>query len=314
VAAPSVARPLSTPRRGSLARYEAMWFYIFIAPWLLGFIIFTAGPILASSYLSFTHNDPVNWPPKWVGMANYDLLIHDALFYKSLLVTGEYVALEVPLSIVFAIIIGLLLNQKIPGLSVWRTIYYLPAITPAVGTTLMWGWVFQPSFGLLNGTLYSLFHIIGPKWLVQPELVIPTFVIMGLWQFGGAMLIYLAAIQNVPTALYEAAKIDGANVVQQALHVTVPAITPVIFFNLILGIIAASQTFTPAYILTQGGPQYASYFYVFNIYQNAFTYISNMGYADALSWVLFITMLILTLGAFKSSHFWVHYEAPGEGK
>jgi multiple sugar transport system permease protein len=314
VATPSIARPLSSPRRGSLGRAEARWFYLFISPWLLGFIIFIAGPIVASGYLSFTHNDPVNWPPKWVGLANYAILIHDKLFYQALKVTGEYVALEVPLSILLAIIVGLLLNQNIRLLSVWRSVYYLPSITPAVGVALMWGWVFQPSFGLLNGTLYSAFHVIGPKWLVTPALVIPTFVIMGLWQFGGAMLIYLAAIQNVPTALYEAAKIDGANVLQQALHVTVPAITPVIFFNLILGVIGASQTFTPAFILTSGGPEYASYFYVYHIYQNAFTYISNMGYADALSWVFFMVMLVLTFLAFKSSHFWVHYEAPGEGK
>lgn len=277
-------------------------------------MVFTAFPILASAYLSFTHNDPVNWPPKWVGLANYDLMIHDKLFYQSLKVTAYYTAVEVPLSILVAIFIGLMLNQKVPFLSFFRTIYYLPAITPAVAVSLMFGWVFSPSFGLLNGTLYSMFHVIGPKWLVQPELVIPTFVIMGLWQFGGAMLIYLAAIQNVPTALYEAAKIDGANIWQQTMNVTIPAITPVIFFNLILGVIASSQIFTPAYIITQGGPQYASFFYVFNIYQNAFTYISNMGYADALSWVLFIVMLILTFLAFKSSHFWVHYEAPGEGK
>ncbi len=314
MAAPSIARPIAGPRRGSLARSEAKWFYLFISPWIVGFLVFTAFPIMASSYLSLTHNDPVNWPPKWVGLANYDLMIHDKLFWKSLAVTGYYMALEVPLSIVFAIVVALLLNQKIPGLSIWRSIYYLPAITPAVAVALMWGWVFQPSFGLLNGTLWSVFHIVGPKWLIQPELVIPTFVIMGLWQFGGAMLIYLAAVQAVPTSLYEAAKIDGANVVQQALHVTIPAITPVIFFNLILGIIGASQVFVPAFIITQGGPQYASYFYVYGIYQNAFTYISNMGYADALSWVLFIVMLLLTLLAFKSSHFWVHYEAPGEGK
>jgi multiple sugar transport system permease protein len=313
VAAPPLARP-ARARSSRVARTETLWFYLFISPWLVGFLVFTAGPILASSYLSFTHNDPVNWPPKWVGLANYELLIHDKLFYKSRAVTGEYVALEVPLSILLAIVVALLLNQNIPLLSAWRSIYYLPAITPAVGVTLMWGWVFQPSFGLLNGTLYSLFHVLGPKWLVQPELVIPTFVIMGLWQFGGAMLIYLAAIQGVPTALYESARIDGANVLQQARHITVPAITPVIFFNLILGVIAASQTFTPAFILTQGGPEYASYFYVYHIYQNAFTYISNMGYADALSWVLFIVMITLTILAFRTSHFWVHYEAPGEAK
>ncbi len=313
MAAPSLARPLPA-QKSRVARTEAIWFYVFISPWLLGFLLFTAGPILASSYLSFTHNDPVNWPPKWVGLANYQLMINDKLFWKSLQVTAYYTALEVPLSILLAIIIGLLLNQNVPFLSVFRSIYYLPAITPAVAVSLMWGWVFQPSFGLLNGTLYTVFHIVGPKWLVQPELVIPTFVIMGLWQFGGAMLIYLAAIQGVPTTLYEAAKIDGANIWQQTLHVTIPAITPVIFFNLIMGIIGSSQIFTPAYIITQGGPQYASFFYVYNIYQNAFTYISNMGYADALSWVLFMVMLILTYLAFKSSHFWVHYEAPNEGK
>lgn len=292
-------------------RSEALWFYLFISPWLIGFVFLIAFPTLASSYLSLTHNDPVNWPPRWVGLQNYDQLIHDKLFFKSLLVTAYYTALEVPLSILLAIIIGLLLNQRLPMLSVFRTVYYLPSITPAVAVALMWGWVFNPQFGMLNGTLYSAFHIIGPKWLVQPELVIPTFVIMGLWQFGGAMLIYLAAIQGIPTSLYEAAKIDGASAVQQALHVTIPSITPVIFFNLILGMIGSFQTFTPAFIITQGGPQYASYFYVFNIYQNAFTYISNMGYADALSWILFMFMLVLTYGAFKSSHFWVHYEAPG---
>jgi len=236
------------------------------------------------------------------------------LFWQSLKVTAYYTVLQVPLSIVVAIFVALLLNQKVPFLSIFRSIYYLPAITPAVAVALMWGWVFNPSFGLLNGTLYGTFHIVGPKWLVQPELVIPTMTIMGLWQFGGSMLIYLASLQNIPTQLYEAAKIDGADFWQQTLHVTIPALTPVIFFNMILAVIGSSQIFTPAYILTQGGPEYASFFYVFNIYQNAFTYISNMGYADALSWVLFMIMLVLTLLAFKSSHFWVHYEAPNEGK
>ena len=171
MAAPPVAQPFRA-RRSRVARAEAIWFYLFISPWIVGFLVFTAGPILDSSYLSFTHNDPVNWPPKWVGLANYQLLLHDKLFYKSLAVTGEYVALEVPLSILLAIVVALLLNQNIPLLSAWRSIFYLPAITPAVGVTLMWAWVFQPSFGLLNGTLYSVFHVLGPKWLVQPELVI----------------------------------------------------------------------------------------------------------------------------------------------
>lgn len=310
----TTTRPVPGPRRGGLLRGEAIWFHIFILPWIVGFILFAGGPILASSYLSLTHNDPVNWPPKFIGLLNYDQLIHDPLFWKSLGVTVYYVLLEVPLSVIFAVVIALLLNQKIPLLSLWRTVYYLPAVTAGVAVALMWGLVFNPTFGLLNGTLYSLFGIVGPQWLIDPRWVIPTFVIMGLWQFGGPMLIYLAGIQAVPTTLYEAAELDGANVIQKMWHVTVPSITPVIFFNLIMGIIGSFQTFTPAFVLTQGGPDYASYFYVYNIYQNAFTYVSNMGYADALSWILFMVMLLFTLLAFQSSHFWVHYEAPNEGR
>lgn len=298
------------PRRGGLARTRAIWFYIFISPWLFGFIVFTAGPIIASAYLSFTHNDPIDWPPTWIGIANYVHMFNDPLFWKSLEVTAYYTVLEVPLSVVFAVIIALLLNQGIPLQSLWRTVYYLPAVTSGVAVSLMWWWVFEPTYGLLNGTLYSLFGIVGPKYLLDPNLVIPTFVVMDLWRFGGPMLIYLAGIQGVPTTLYEAADIDGANVIQKILHVTIPSITPVIFFNLIMSIISSFQVFTNAYIITQGGPDYASYFYVYGLYQNAFTYIGNMGYADALSWVLFVLILLATLLAFKSSQFWVHYEAP----
>lgn len=310
----AAARPRKPRREHTQARREAGWFYLLISPWLLGFLVFTAGPILASSYLSLTHNDPVNWPPKWVGLANYDLMIHDRLFWQSLKVTIYYTVLAVPLNILFAVLIALLLNEKIPLLSFFRTVYYLPAIVTGVAVALMWQWIFQPSFGLLNGTLYSLTGIIGPRWLVDEAWVIPSFVIMSVWQFGGPMLIYLAAIQNVPTTLYEAAEIDGASRIGKMWHVTIPAITPVIFFNLILSMIATFQTFTPAFIITNGGPHYASFFYVLNIYNNAFTYISNMGYADALSWVLFMIMLMFTLLAFKSAQFWVYYEAPSAGK
>ncbi|MGH2459532.1 MAG: carbohydrate ABC transporter permease [Chloroflexota bacterium] len=304
-------RAVAQPRRGSLSRAKAKWFYIFISPWIIGFIVFTAGPIVASAYLSLTHNDPVNWPPKWVGAENYVFMFHDPLFWKSLEVTLYYTALEVPLSVVFAVVIALLLNQSIPGLSFWRTVYYLPAVTAGVAVSLMWWWIFEPTYGLLNGTLWSLFHIVGPKYLIDPTLVIPTFVLMDLWRFGGPMLIYIAGIQGVPTTLYEAAEIDGANVIQKMWHVTIPSITPVIFFNLIMGIIGSFQVFTNAYVITQGGPNYATYFYVFAIFQNAFAYAGNMGYADALSWVLFVIMLAFTFLAFKSSQFWVHYESPG---
>ena len=287
-----------------------MWFYLFISPWLVGFIVFTAGPIIASLILSFTRADPVDWPPQWIGLDNYTRMLNDPLFWKSLGVTTYYTLLSVPLSVIFAVILALLLNQQIPFLSFWRTAYYLPSVTAGVAVALMWSWVFEPTFGLLNGTLYSLTGIVGPKWLLDPYLVIPTFVIMDLWRFGGPMLIYLAAIQGVPTTLYESAELDGANVIQKMWYITIPAITPVIFFNFIMGIIGSFQVFTNAYVITEGGPSYASYFYVFAIYRNAFELVGNMGYASALSWVLFVVLLFFTLLAFKSSKFWVHYEAP----
>jgi len=305
--------PYRTITRRSLAVREAIWFYIFISPWLAGFVLFTALPIVASAYLSFTHNDPVNWPPKWVGLDNYEFMIRDKLFWQSLKVTFYYTFVSVPLSVIFATLIALLLNEKIPGLSLWRTIYYLPAIVSGVPVAVMWQWLFQPSFGLINGTLYSVFGIEGPKWLSDPNWTIPAFVIMSLWGFGGPMLIYLAAIQGVPTHLYESAQIDGANVFQQIWHITLPSITPVIFFNGVMAIISTFQVFTNAFIITQGGPQYATYFYVLHIYNNAFTYIANMGYADALSWVLFMIMLVFTWLAFKSSQYWVYYETEVAG-
>ena len=298
----------------SLAVREAIWFYVFISPWLLGFVLFTAGPIVASGALSFTHNDPVNWPPKWVGVANYQLMWVDPLFWKSLQVTIYYTFIAVPASVAFATFIALLLNEKLPLVSVWRTVYYLPAIMAGVPVAVMWWLLFNSSFGLINGTLYSLTGIVGPRWLSDPPWVMPAFILMSLWAFGGPMLIYLAAIQGVPTHLYESAQLDGANVFQQIWNITIPSITPVIFFNGVMAVIASFQVFTNAFVITQGGPNYASYFFILHIYNNAFTYIANMGYADALSWVLFTIMLVFTYLAFRSSHAWVHYETEVAGE
>jgi multiple sugar transport system permease protein len=306
--------PHVTNSRRSLAVREAIWFYIFISPWLVGFILFTAGPILASGALSFTHNDPVNWPPKWVGLANYTLMWVDPLFWKSLTVTIYYTFVAVPLSVAFATFVALLLNEKLPGVSIWRTVYYLPAIVSGVPVAVMWWLLFNSQFGMINGVLWDLFGIVGPRWLSDPPWVMPAFIVMSLWSFGGPMLIYLAAIQGVPTHLYESAQLDGANVFQQIWHITLPSITPVIFFNGIMAIIASFQVFTNAFVISQGGPNYASYFFVLHIYNNAFTYIANMGYADALSWVLFTVMLIFTYLAFRSSQAWVHYETEVGGR
>lgn len=297
-------------RPGKQARREELWFYLLISPWIVGFLIFLAGPILASSYLSLTFNDPIHWPPKWVGMANYTHLVHDPIFWKSLEVTIYYVVVSVPLSVVTATIMALLLNQRIPFVGLWRTIYYLPAVTSGVAVALLWEWIFQPTYGLLDGVIYDFFHVAGPQWLIDQHWAMPALIMISLWQFGGPMLIYLAAIQNVPTTLYEAAELDGAGRFARMRRITLPLITPVIFFNVIMSIIASFQVFTNAFIITQGGPNYATYFYVLNIYNNAFVYVGDMGIADALSWILFMIMLAFTLLAFKSAQFWVYYENP----
>ncbi len=308
-----VTSGMAGARRGALRRSEALWFYIFVAPWMVGFLLLVAGPMLASLFLSFTEYQVVS-PPQWVGLGNYRSLLADKLFLQSLKVTAYYTLLSVPLSVFFAIVIALLLNQRIPLVSLWRTVYYLPSITPGVAVALMWSWIFQPNFGLVNVTLYSLFGIQGPRWLLDTQWVIPTFVIMSLWGFGGPMLIYLAAMQGVPSQLYEAAEIDGATRIQMMYKITIPLITPVIFFNLVMNLISSFQVFTNAYVITQGGPNYASYFYVLYLFQNAFQYF-RMGFASAQAWILFVIVMTLTLLAFRSQRYWVYYEgSPQEEK
>ena len=305
----TAARPA---RRRSLARQEALWFYAFVSPWLIGFVLWVAGPMLASLYLSFTSYQ-ITEPPNWIGAGNYERLFADPLFWQSLKVTAYFTFLSVPLSVACAVVVAMLLNQPIPFLSAWRTIYYLPSITSGVAIALMWSWIFNPNFGLLNVTLYSATGIQGPGWLTDTRWVVPTFVLMSLWTFGGPMLIYLAAIQGIPTQLYEAAEIDGASKVRQMLSITIPLITPVIFFNLIINIINSFQSFTNAYIITQGGPNYASYFYIYYLFQNAFSYF-RMGFASAQAWVLFVVIISLTALAFWSQRHWVYYEASVDDK
>ena len=299
-------------RRRSLARQEALWFYIFVSPWLIGFGLWVAGPMLASFYLSFTSYQ-ITEPPNFVGLGNYQQLYNDPLFWQSLRVTAYFTFLSVPLSVACAVVVAMLLNQPIPFLSAWRTIYYLPSITSGVAIALMWAWIFNPNFGLLNVTLYSATGVQGPGWLTDTRWVVPTFVLMSLWTFGGPMLIYLAAIQGIPTQLYEAAEIDGASKIRQMRSITIPLITPVIFFNLIINIINSFQSFTNAYIITQGGPNYASYFYIYYLFQNAFAYF-RMGFASAQAWVLFVVIISLTAVAFWSQRHWVYYEASVDDK
>ncbi len=297
-------------KMGPMAKKEELYFYLCISPWIIGFLIFIAGPIFASLFFSFCNYDVVT-SPDWVGIQNYKRLFSDPLFWQSLKVTSYYSLVSVPLGIALSLIIAILLNQNIRGLAWFRTIYYMPSVISGVAVSLLWMWIFNPEFGILNFLLWKLFHIQGPAWLMSEEWVIPALIIMSLWGIGGDIVIYLAGLQGIPTELYEAAEIDGANSFNKFLNITIPMMSPVLLFTLIMGIINSFQVFTQAYVMTGGGPHYASLFYVLYIYQNAFQFFS-MGYASALSWILFLIMLALTALIFKSSPLWVYYESTRE--
>jgi len=297
-------------RMSPMAKREERYFYLCISPWIAGFLIFTAGPIVASLFFSFCNYDVVT-PPNWIGIQNYKRLISDPLFWQSLKVTSYFSLVSVPLGIILSLIIAILLNQNIKGLTWFRTIYYMPSVISGVAVALLWMWIFNPEFGVLNFLLWKLFHIQGPAWLMSEEWVIPALIIMSLWGIGGDIVIYLAGLQGIPTELYEAAEIDGANSFNKFLNITIPMMSPVLLFTLIMGIINSFQVFTQAYVMTRGGPHYASLFYVLYIYQNAFQFFS-MGYASALSWILFLIILALTFLIFKSSPLWVYYESTRE--
>ena len=300
-----VTRGLSQPTR------EALWAYALISPWVIGFLIWTVGPMLVSLFLSFTQYNVVN-PMVWQGIANYrQLLIGDPLFWQSLKVTLIYALMSLPTGLVVGLAVALLLNLDVPGLSVWRTIYYLPSVIAGVAVAVLWQYVLNPRFGALNWAL-SLIGVKGPGWLADPRWALPSLALMSLWSAGGNMILYLSALQAVPTGLYDAAKIDGANAWRRLLHVTLPMISPVIFFNLVLGTIGTFQYFTNAYIMTQGGPSNATLFYNLHLYNNAFRYF-KMGYAAALAWVLFVIILLFTLLIFRSSSAWVYYEGQLKG-
>lgn len=295
-----------------LARREALAFYAFISPWLIGFIVFTLGPILASLYFSLTQYQIVK-PPEWIGLQNYRELVTDRLFWQSLKVTTYYTALSVPLGIAASLFLAILLNQRVPFLSVFRTLYYLPSVITGVAVALLFSWILNPEFGLVNYVLSALFGIRGPGWFYDKTWVIPSFVLLSLWGLGGPMIIYLAALQSVPTELYEAAELDGANVWHRFRNVTLPMISPVILFTLITGIIGSFQVFTQIYVITQGrgGPNYGSLVYVLYLFQNAFRNF-RMGYASAQAWILFLIIFGLTLLALRVARSRVYYEAPAE--
>lgn len=295
-------------RRVSLLGRPEFWGYVFISPWLLGFLIFTAGPMLASLYLSFCKYDLHTLT--WVGTKNYEVLLtRDAggLFWKSLTNTALYVLFSVPIGLTGSLFLAMLLNQKVKGIALFRTLFYLPSLVPAVASALIWQWVFHPDAGLLNYGLGKV-GVDGPQWLQDPKTALTSLIIMSLWGIGGGrMIIFLAGLQGISDELYEASSLDGAGAWHQFRHVTVPMLTPTIFFNLVLGIIGSFQVFTSAYVMTGGGPNNATLMYVLYLYRNAFVYF-KLGKASAMAWLLFLVLLVFTVIQFKSASKWVYYE------
>jgi multiple sugar transport system permease protein len=286
-------------------RREAIAGYLFILPWVIGFFAFTFGPIVASFYYSLTEYEVVK-PPVFIGLDNYQRLIEDDLFWKSLRVTSLFVLVSVPIGLVLSFLVALLMNQRVKGVGFWRTLFYLPNLVPLVGSTMLWLWIFNPEFGLLNGFLGQI-GIDGPLWLRSQDWALPSLILMSLWGVGASTLIYLAGLQGVPTDLYNAVEVDGGGAWAKFWTVTIPQMSPVIFYNLILGIIAGFQVFAQPLIMTNGGPRYSTLFVVLYLYQNAFTNF-RMGYASAIAWVLFLIILVLTIFTFRASRSWVYYE------
>ncbi|MDE0078874.1 MAG: sugar ABC transporter permease [Caldilineaceae bacterium] len=292
-------------KRRSLLWSEARDGYLFILPWVFGFIIFTAGPMLASLYISFTRWEIVT-PSVWVGAAQYVKLFNDDRFWLSLYNTSYYVFIGVPLHLFFALLAALAVNMNLRGIHFFRTAYYVPSLTPVVANSILWVWIFHPEWGLANAFLEWI-GLEGLYWLQDPRLAKPALIVMSFWSIGGQMVILLAGLKGIPLELYEAAAIDGANWWSRFWRVTLPLLTPALFFNLIIAIIGAFQVFTQAYIMTEGGPNYSTLFYLLYLFRAAFENF-RMGYASAMAWVLFIVVLTFTALQFMLSDRWVFYE------
>jgi multiple sugar transport system permease protein len=291
------------------ARREELYGWLCVSPWVIGFLLLTIGPMFVSLWLSFTDANMLT-PAKFIGLLNYQNLFSfnetKSLFWKTLLNTSFYVFFSVPLCIILGFIMALLLNRKFVGQGLFRTIYYLPSIIPPVATSLLWMWMFHRDYGVLNGML-NVVGIQGPAWLTSVMWAKPALVIMSLWGAGGNLLVLLAGLQSVPTDLYDAAKVDGANSWQSFWNVTFHMVSPTLFFILITGIIFSFQVFVSAYILTQGGPSNATLMYVLYLYRVAFQQL-NFGFGSALAWVYFIIMMFFILLIFRSTSAWVYYE------
>ncbi|MEZ4634471.1 MAG: sugar ABC transporter permease [Caldilineaceae bacterium] len=284
---------------------QALIGYVFIMPFVLGFLLWFLFPALIAVWLTFTDWNLIR-PPRFVGFENILDLGTDKLFWQSLKVTTIYTLVSVPTTLVMGFCLALLMNTKVRGISVFRTVYYLPSIVPAVASAVLWAWILNTEFGLLN-VIMRWFGLPKIGWLQEPEWALPALILMSLWGMGNTMIIYLAGLQGIEESYYEAAKIDGAGRWAQLRYITIPLMSPIIFFNLIIGIIGSFQVFTAGYLITDGGPQNSTLFYVLYLYRNGFEYL-NMGYAAALAWVLFLIILVLTLFVFRYMGGMVHYD------
>jgi multiple sugar transport system permease protein len=280
----------------------------FISPWIIGFLGLTLYPVMKSLYYSFCDYDVLS-QPVWVGMQNYSDMADDAVFWKSLSNTFIFAMISLPVGAVVSLLIALLLNQPVPGRNLFRTLFFVPSMVPAVAVGMIWLWLFNGKFGLLNYALGQV-GISGPNWLTDEHWTKPALIITTLWQTGGSIVIYLAALQDVPRHLYESARIDGASRARQVWSITLPIISPVIYFNVIIGIIGSLQVFAGPYVMLGqgGGPNRSALFYAVYLYQNAFQY-NQMGYASAMAWVLFGIILVTTVLATRVARRLVYQEA-----
>jgi len=289
--------------------------YLYISPWIVGFLAFTLGPMLFSLYISF-FNWSVLGTPRFAGLGNYVQALSgaDPLFWTSWARTWQYALMFIPAGLVISLLLATMLNQKLKGTVLFRTLFFLPTLIPVVASALLWRWMLQPDIGLVNYLLWRI-HVVGPRWFNDAKMALPALVMIALWgSVGGSrMIIFLAGLQGVPDELYDAAKVDGANWWHRFRNVTLPMITPTIFFNLVLGVIGALQVFSISFVATEGGPAYATWFYMLQLYDSAFrNYL--MGYASALAWIFFVVVLGLTLIQFKLSGGWVYYAGEETGK
>ncbi|MCL4544872.1 MAG: sugar ABC transporter permease [Chloroflexi bacterium] len=305
-AVPSTTAAVTPTRRRAFLRTEEREALIMLLPWAVGFLAFSIGPMIASFILMFMDWDLLT-APSWTGLTNLVEMVHDKLFWISLGNTAYFAFISVPLYLFAALLVAVALNARIVGVKLYRVVYFIPSQTPAVANALLWLWIFNPEFGLANAVL-GWFHIPPQQWFFDGGEAKPALIILGLWGIGSSMVIFLAGLQGIPQTLYEAAEVDGAAGWRRFWNITLPMLTPIIFFQLILGIINSFQAgFVYVYIITQGGPDNATLLYILNLYNQAFNYF-HMGYASALAWTLFLVVVVFTALQFRLAQRWVYYE------